>query len=100
MNDIVKGNGSTAVGTTGLNFFQEYGEATRQTAIVGQLLKFSKGDWTAGQDDEPIDEGSTFIANMDEQCEGRFIKAEVAPDARRYTLTIEGQNHPRSYATR
>jgi len=41
-----------------------------------------------------------FIANVDEQCEGRFIKAEVAPDGRRYTLTLEGQSGSRSFATR
>ena len=48
-NDLTKGNGSTAVATTGKDFFTLYGEAIRQTTIVGKLLKFSKGDWSAGE---------------------------------------------------
>jgi hypothetical protein len=95
MNDIVKGNGSTAVGTTGLNFFQEYGEATRQTAIVGQLLKFSKGDWTAGQDDEPIDEGSTFIANMDELLVGWVRWSQNKPTDHVMGKVVHGYQPPR-----
>jgi len=69
-NDLTKGNGSTAVATTGKDFFTLYGEAIRQTTIVGKLLKFSKGDWSAGEDAEPIEEGRQFTANMDELLAG------------------------------
>jgi hypothetical protein len=70
-NDLTKqGNGSTAVAQTGKDFFTQYGEAIRQTVIIGKLLKFSKGDWTAGEESEPIEEGTRFVANMDELLAG------------------------------
>ena len=61
------------------NYFQIYGEATRQTAIVGKLLKFSKGDWTAGEANEPIENGSQFIANMDELLVGWVRWSNLKP---------------------
>jgi hypothetical protein len=49
-----------------LNFFNEYAQvAGTSTTIVGQLLKFSKGDFVAGPDNEPIAIGTKLIANMD-----------------------------------
>ena len=46
--------------------FSTYGNAIRQTSIVGELLKFSKGDWMAGQNNDIIEDGTEFVANMDE----------------------------------
>ena len=48
------------------NYFTEYAKvAGAQSTIVGQLLKFSKGDYVAGQDNEEISIGTKLIANMD-----------------------------------
>jgi hypothetical protein len=69
-NEVKKQQPGTVVPFSDQNFFQIYGEATRQTAIVGKLLKFSKGDWMAGESNEPIENGSQFIANMDELLVG------------------------------
>lgn len=48
------------------NPFAQYETENRRTSIVGDLLKFNKGDWLAGQDEREIDEGTRFVANMDE----------------------------------
>ena len=44
--------------------------------IVGQLLKFTKGSFLAGQDNKKVPNGTQLIANMDELlaagCGGRI----------------------------
>ena len=44
------------------NWAQEYGSEAFQSTIVGRLLKFNKGEWLAGQEEEEIPLGSKFIA--------------------------------------
>lgn len=68
MNEIERRKSTEAAASA--NPFLAYGEAQNQRAIVGQLLKFSKGDFLAGQDEEEVPEGSQFIANMDEMLAG------------------------------
>src|SRR5262249_44781553 len=41
-----------------------------------------------------------FIANMDENCQGEFIKLSVAPDGKSYTVTVGSHGKPRRYETR
>lgn len=52
------------------NFFESYGEQASQKTIVGKLLKFSKGDYTAGEKDEDVPIGTQLIANMDQLLVG------------------------------
>jgi len=52
------------------NYWEAYGEAASNRNIVGKLLKFSKGDWLAGMDNETVPEGTLFVANMDEMLVG------------------------------
>ena len=78
MNDLIKQtNGQLA--PQGDDPFQQYGEAAKQTAIVGKLLKFSKGDWTAGEYNEPVEDGTTFVANMDELLIGWIRWQDMKP---------------------
>jgi hypothetical protein len=45
------------------NVFETVGNAMMQsTAIIGSLLKFSKGDWLAGFDNEEIPNGTEVVA--------------------------------------
>jgi len=69
MNDMAERK-SSAVSGTAANPFTTYGEAQNQRAIIGQLLKFSKGDYLAGQEDEEVPVGTQFVANMDEMLAG------------------------------
>jgi hypothetical protein len=52
------------------NPFTDFADNASQRTIVGKLLKFSKGDWLAGQDNDEVEEGSQFIANMGEMLQG------------------------------
>lgn len=56
---------ATALSTTGPNAWTEYGEAMGSRAITGDLLKFSKGDYLAGQDSREIAAGTRLTVNMD-----------------------------------
>jgi len=78
MNDLTKRNGGD-LSLQGDNPFLNYGEAAKQTSIVGDLLKFSKGDWSAGQNNTMIAEGTQFIANMDELLIGWIRWSDMKP---------------------
>ena len=41
-----------------------------------------------------------FIANLDEKCEGNYIKLSVDPSGKTYTVTIPATGHSRTYQTR
>jgi len=79
MNDLTKQGGNGQLSLQGENPFLTYGEAAKQTSIVGELLKFSKGDWTAGQNNTVIAEGTQFIANMDELLIGWIRWSDMKP---------------------
>jgi hypothetical protein len=92
------------------NFFEQYGEqASQRSSIVGSLLKFSKGDWLLGQDEEEIADGTRFVASMEnllvgwvkwvdnkpvEQIMGRIVEGYQAP--KRDTL---GDNDKEAWET-
>lgn len=95
MKEVAKTNGSKDVTLPGDNFFVTYGEATRQTAIVGKLLKFSKGDWMAGESNEPIENGSQFIANMDELLVGWVRWSNNKPTDHQMGRVSAGYQPPR-----
>jgi len=44
--------------------FDAFADAVAPQYIVGKLLKFSKGDWLAGENSEPVDEKASFIVGM------------------------------------
>jgi len=43
--------------------------------------------------------GDDFIANLERDCSGNFIKLSVAPDAKSYTINIPATGHQRRFAT-
>jgi hypothetical protein len=47
------------------NAFEAYGQQMSMTSITGTLIKFNKGDWVTG-DDEDLEEDLELVANMDE----------------------------------
>lgn len=72
------------------NFFEQYGEQVAQRNIRGQLLKFSKGDWLAGQNDEEIPVGTKLVANMDQLLVGWIKWVENKPDQQIMGRLVEG----------
>ena len=72
MNDtsVTKRSDTSVSQPTAANPFSAYGEAATHKNIVGELLKFSKGDWMSGQDNDDVAVGTQFVANMDEMLIG------------------------------
>jgi hypothetical protein len=50
--------------------FEVFADAVQPRTIVGALMKFSKGDFLAGEDGHEIAEGTAFTANLDELMAG------------------------------
>jgi hypothetical protein len=50
-----------------LQRLQQYGKAAKGSSgsIIGKLLTFNKGEWTAGQDNEEIPVGTKMVFNSD-----------------------------------
>lgn len=95
MNEISRIDTSTAVSTGAENYFAAYGEAQTQRTIVGDLLKFSKGEWTYGQHGIELDEGTQLVANMDELLIG-WIKWEGgAPVEHIMGKVVDGYRPPK-----
>jgi len=40
------------------------------------------------------------IANLDESCEGHFVKLSVAPDGKNYTVSIPANGHVKTFKTK
>lgn len=65
MNDMTH-NSSGALAAPAPNFFEQYADAAATSRIVGDLLKFSKGEYVAGQNGDEIPEGTELVANLGE----------------------------------
>jgi hypothetical protein len=86
---------STAVSTAGSNPWLEYGAAVGASDIVGDLLKFSKGDFLAGQDNREIAPGTRLIANMDSLEVGWIRWEDNRPADRQMGRCAEGFKPPK-----
>lgn len=95
MNELATQQHGTAVGHVGGNYFQSYGEQVSQRSIVGKLLKFSKGDFLMGEDNEEVEEGTKFVANMDELMVGWIRWEDSKPTDQIMGRVSEGYQAPK-----
>lgn len=95
MNDVATTNGSTALATNQLNYFEQYGNQVVQRTIVGKLLKFSKGDYTAGEDGIDIAPGTEMMVNLDELMVGWIRWQDNKPVEQIMGKLGEGYQPPR-----
>lgn len=64
---LAESQNSTAVAVAGtVDPFEVYANAVAPQNIIGSLMKFSKGDYLAGEEAKPIEIGTTVTANVDE----------------------------------
>lgn len=78
-----------------LNVYEQYGAATAQTGIVGSLLKFNKGDWLAGQEEDELATGTKLVAIMDQLLIGWIRWEDNKPSQQLMGLLIEGHQPPK-----
>jgi len=71
MNQLVKVNETTALATYGATDpFEAFANLLAPRTIVGKILKFSKGDYLAGEESELIPAGTVLTANVAELVTG------------------------------
>ncbi|HEX9321797.1 MAG TPA: hypothetical protein VF913_06710, partial [Xanthobacteraceae bacterium] len=73
----------------GKNPFEQYADAANSSSIIGQLLKFSKGDWLVGRDNEECSEKAlaAVVAGM---VHGWVRWEDNRPAEQNMGLLIEG----------
>ncbi len=95
MNDLAVQQQGTAITTPGGNYFQSYGDQVSQRSIVGKLLKFSKGDYLVGESNDEVEEGTQYVANMDELMVGWIRWADNKPTDQIMGRVSEGYQPPK-----
>lgn len=95
MNDLSVQQTGTSVGAVGGNYFQSYGDQVSQKSIVGKLLKFSKGDYLVGEDNDEVEEGTQYVANMDELMVGWIRWEDGKPTDQIMGRVSEGYQAPK-----
>lgn len=87
---------STAVANPdAFNAFESYGNSVSNRNIVGRLLKFSKGDYLCGEDQEELPEGTRLVANMGTLAIGWIKWVDGKPDQQVMGLLVEGFKPPK-----
>jgi len=77
------------------NFFEQYGEqASQRSSIVGSLLKFSKGDWLLGQDEEEVESGTKYVVSMENFLVGWVKWVDNKPVEQQMGRLIDGHKPP------
>ena len=64
--EITKASSTALMSTVEKNVYEQYADAVNQQRIIGDLLKFSKGEWLAGRDGEELAEGTELVAGCDQ----------------------------------
>jgi hypothetical protein len=83
-----------ATNVPGMGYFEQYGAAASMTTIVGTLLKFAKGDWLLGQEEEEVEEGRQFTVVMNELLIGWQRWEDKKPTASHLGKLAEGFKPP------
>jgi len=75
--------------------FAAYADAVAPRNIIGTLLKFSKGDYLAGEEGAPIAIGTQFTANVGELLVGWIRWADSKPVEHRMFRVADGNIVPK-----
>ncbi|HEX8531435.1 MAG TPA: MBL fold metallo-hydrolase [Cytophagales bacterium] len=52
------------------------------------------------REDSQYNAGDAYIANLEAECQGNYVKLSVAPDGKSYTVSIPASGHTQTYQTR
>lgn len=88
MNAITNINQENAVAMPGYDPFAAYGQEAASGGA--NFLKFSKGEWLLGQNDDEIPLGRKLVANMNELSIGWICWADKKPVERRMGALAQG----------
>ena len=88
-------NNAVAVRGSTLDPFEAYANAVAPKNILGSLMKFSKGDYLAGEEGKAIETGTAVTANLDELLAGWIKWKEGKPVEQRMVRVADGVPPPR-----
>lgn len=88
MNEISSIHTGTAVQAAGFDPFAAYGQEA--AGNTGDFLKFSKGEWLKGQNDDEIKIGTQLVANLEDLSVGWIQWADKKPVVREMGLLAQG----------
>ena len=97
MNEVATRNENLPMDATasGADYLKEYGEQASMRSIVGKLLKFSKGDYMAGEGDDDIPVGTEMIVNIPSLTVGWIRWADNKPTEQIMGVVFEGYKPPK-----
>jgi len=95
MSELSTHQAGTTLANPAGNYFQSYGEQASQKSIVGKLLKFSKGDYLVGEDNDEVEEGTQYVANMEELMVGWIRWEDGKPTDQIMGRVAEGYQAPK-----
>ena len=90
MSEIEKKKSTDLTPADQADLFEGYGKAATARSIEGTLLRFSKGDFLAGQDGVDVPVGSRFKAAMNSLTVGWVHWESNAPTEQRMGLVVDG----------
>lgn len=77
------------------NAFEAYGQSMNMNTIVGTLIKFNKGDWITGDDEDLEEDELQLVANMDQLMVGWIKWQDNKPVEQIMGPVAEGYQAPR-----
>lgn len=78
-----------------MNYFEQYGATASMNMITGTLIKFAKGDWLMGQEEEEVKADRQFVCVMDDLQIGWTKWVDNKPAAQHMGKLAEGFAPPR-----
>lgn len=97
MNEIAKQEATALTAYGERDPFAAYADSVRPSYIIGKLLKFSKGDYLLGEDNEPIEIGTVVTAAVDQLLVGWIRWESGKPTEHRMVLVASRQAPPRRH---
>ena len=94
MNEVMERQ-SSALAAPDKNYFEQYADAVNANRIVGDLLRFNKGDWLAGQDQDEMEEGTRLVANVPELLVGWVKWVDSKPEEQIMGRVADGFKPPK-----
>ena len=92
---MIQTSGGNTLAIPTRNAFEQYAEEANRNRIIGELLKFNRGEWTYGRNADEMKTGTRFVANMDGLTVGWTKWQENKPVESQAGLVIEGYQPPR-----
>jgi len=96
MNDLALEQSKNQLAPVGLSDpLEAYADSIAPVLIIGKLLRFSKGDYLAGEAGDEVSAGTMLTANLDELMAGWIKWVDGKPAEHRMVRVADGRSPPK-----